>query len=143
MSAGAGRPTLVLRHRASGVWIADGWVWPGAVPDLREADAATWRQTLGAWLDELRAAAERGERIVIVGSQGGLGSVDDLRAHAAYLDRLTAAVARAVSAGQAEADARPALEGLLAADAPALDRLRHALNAQRVWREIEDRSFGR
>lgn len=140
----AGQPVLVLNIAGTGWWLAQGLVWPAAVPDLRGTDdaliAATWRR--------LHEAMEPGDRVI--GERGGPGGRADLQRHARYLQALQRAVDAALAAGHSAGEAVPDLAlaiaglGKSARDAGAAPGVlgdpaaQHALNVQRVWRMRED-----
>jgi hypothetical protein len=125
-----GERTLVLRHRASRVVIAQGLVWAGDLPDLREAESEAMR----ASLHRLRGFAADA---TLLGEQGdperGAQAVDT---QLVYLDALRRAIAPQLATGDAAARA----------DLPAFAHLpgyaaTHPLNVQRVWRELEPGLF--
>jgi hypothetical protein len=149
----AGQPVLVLQVAGTGWWVAQGLVWPGAVPDLRGTDeaviAATWRG--------LHDAMQPGGRVI--GERGGPGARVDLQRHARYLHALRRAVDDALAAGHSAGEAAldlaqaPAGLGKSARDASAAQdahgahglygahgeqAAQHALNVQRVWRTREE-----
>jgi hypothetical protein len=121
-----GQPVLVLKIAGTGWWLAQGLVWPAAVPDLRGTDeaviASTWRR--------LRDAMEPGDRVI--GERGEPGGRVELERHARYLQALQRAVDGALAAGLGAGEA--ALDLAL----PPAQAAQHALNAQRVWRTRED-----
>ena len=131
-----GERTLVLRLREQPIVIAQGLVWPGAVPNLRDTDS----QTLLDSLRVLRGIA-RGA-ITVLGEQGPTGTTDDIGSHMDYLVSLRAAVSAHVRDGT---DANAAMASISLPMFAA--RVGHgeidALNRQRVWREMEDASFRR
>jgi hypothetical protein len=122
----ADQPVLVLKMAGTRWWLAQGLVWPAAVPDLRGSDeaviAAAWRR--------LRDAMEPGERVI--GERGGPGGRVELERHARYLQALQRAVDAALASG------RSAGESALDLALPPAQALQHALNAQRVWRTREE-----
>jgi hypothetical protein len=122
------QPVLLLKIDGTRWWLAQGLVWPGALPDLRGTDeaviAAAWRR--------LHDAMEADDRVI--GERGDPGTPADLRRHARYLQALQQVVDAALAAGHHA--------GELALDLPgwsltAAQAARHALNAQRVWRTRE------
>lgn len=128
-----GRRTLLLAHGRDKVVIAQGLVWVGGVPNLREADSAL---LLGS-LQTLRKLA--GGHAVL-GEQGEPGTATEIDRHIAYLVALRAAVLASVARGDAEA------AGLEAIELPQFAQLAgyatlHPLNRQRVWREAEAALF--
>ncbi len=131
-----GERTLVLRLRERPIVIAQGLVWPGAVPNLRDTESTLMLESLRA----LRGIAKGA--ITVLGEQGPTGTTDDINSHMDYLVSLRAAVRAHVRNG-ADANA-----GLAAISLPMFGaRLGNgeidALNRQRVWRELENASFRR
>ncbi len=126
---GPGARTLVLQLRGEPLLVAQGLVWVGGVPSLRETDSAT----LLSSLHSLRAMTS-GERVI--GEQGAVGGVEDIDRHIAYLNALRDAVRRHVEQGDDEV---AALASITLPAFAALDGYAgfHALNGQRVWREFE------
>lgn len=127
---GGRSPTLVLQHRASGLWIAPGLLWAGAVPELRDA-------ALGPMLESTRVLLGLvGPDGAVLGEQGPRAAAAALRDTLAYWEALDAAVRQAVGQGALESEATGALA------LPAFARLRaheerHPLNVQRAWRQAE------
>jgi hypothetical protein len=123
-----GQRVLLLKIVGTRWWLAQGLVWPGALPDLRGTDeaviAATWRR--------LHDAMESGDRVI--GERGAPGTRLDLRRHARYLRALQLAVDAALSAGLHAGEAALDLAGWSLTGTQAEQ---HALNAQRVWRTRE------
>ncbi|MBS0445741.1 MAG: hypothetical protein JSR59_07310 [Proteobacteria bacterium] len=123
-----GEPVLVLRHEADHVVIAQGLLWAGAVPDLRETRSDAMLASLhrlAAW-----AGASR-----LLGEQGGEGGRHDVAQHVRYIEALRTATAAALQRGDLEPVELPAWRD--GAGYP----LRHGVNAQRVWRELEPALF--
>lgn len=122
----AGQPVLLLKVAGTGWWVAQGLVWPAAVPDLRGTDEAvidaTWRG--------LHDAMEPGERVI--GERGEPGGRIEPQRHARYLQALQRAVDAALASG------RSAGEAVLDLALPPAQALQHALNTQRVWRAREE-----
>lgn len=131
-----GERTLVLRLREQPIVIAQGLVWPGAVPNLRD----TVSETL---LDSLRAlrGIARGA-ITVLGEQGPAGSTDDIGSHLDYLVSLRAAVSARVHSGTDANAAMASISLPMFAKRVGNGEI-DALNRQRVWREMEDASFRR
>lgn len=134
--------TLVLRHRASRLWWVDGWLWPGAPPDLRDGDPASVTRGLGELAARIRRRDGAGARVL--GGQGPVATPAALADHGRYLADLRVAVRAAMDRGDAEgaaaADAARAMPPRHAA-AIAADTLRHTLNWQRMWRAEQDALF--
>ncbi|WP_157991458.1 hypothetical protein [Caldimonas tepidiphila] len=126
---GGRSPTLVLRHRASGLWIAHGLLWAGAVPELRDAELAPLREGTRALLALVGPAG-------VVGEQGGPAGAAALREHLAYWEALDAKVRAAVERGALESAASDALALPEFAHLPHYAE-RHPLNVQRAWRQAE------
>jgi glyoxylase-like metal-dependent hydrolase (beta-lactamase superfamily II) len=131
-----GERTLVLRLRERPIVIAQGLVWPAAVPNLRDTESALMLDSLRA----LRGIAKGA--ITVLGEQGPTGTTEDINSHMDYLVSLRAAVRARVRNG---ADANTAIEAI---SLPMFGkRLGNgeidALNRQRVWREMENASFRR
>lgn len=133
MPRAVGQPVLVLKIAGTGWWVAQGFVWPGAVPDLR----GTGEAALAASWQRLHDAMDPTDRLL--GERGEPGTRADLRRHTRYLQWLQQTVDAALAAG------RSAGEAALEVPAPALapgQAARHALNAQRVWRVREEAWLG-
>lgn len=143
MPRGEDAGSLVLRHPGAGVWLLDGWLWPGGgPPDLREADPM--RLASGLATIEARVRRLDGHRARLLGMHGPVAGVAAVGAHRTYLATLQDAVQAAMDRGEAEgtaaagaATAMPASE----AATVAADPVRHALNWQRMWRALEARLF--
>jgi hypothetical protein len=134
--------TLVLRHRSSGWWLLDGWLWQGALPDLRELDIARFEAGLQGFERRLQQLALRSPtgRAPLMGSQGGRGGLADWQAQQAYVLALRQAVQAAWSRGEPEgAAAAQARHALPARFTPWIEAapLRHELNWQRMWHAVE------
>ncbi|MEP7299593.1 MAG: hypothetical protein ABI702_25705 [Burkholderiales bacterium] len=126
-------PVLVLRHRASGIVLAQGLVWAGDVPDLRD----TRSDTLRASLRTLRRLVGTG---LVLGEQGGLVRGDAIDAQIAYIDALRHEVRETLARGDVQGAAGRGIELPAFVDLPGY-ATRHPLNVQRVWRELESQSF--
>jgi len=122
-----GDAVLVLRHRRSGLVLAQGLFWAGAVPDLRETDSQ-------ALLDSLQALQGFAGRALLLGEQGGPAPGKALQDQIAYIDALRQAVGRALQRG----DLPGAGQDLPVFSAWPGYAERHPINGQRVWRELED-----
>ena len=128
-----GERVLVLRHRRAAIVVAQGLLWAGDVPDLRDTHSDTLLASLRA-LQEFAAGSR------LLGEQGDVATPKALVPHIAYVEALRAAVLPHLLRGDVEgasgsAVALPefsALPGYATA---------HPLNAQRVWRELEPSIF--
>lgn len=130
-----GQPVLVLKVSGTPWWLAQGLVWPAAVPDLRGADetviSASWRR--------LHDAMEPADRVI--GERGEPGGRGDLVRHLRYLQALQQAVDEALRAGRSAGEAALDLAlppGHAGQAAQHKEHAQHALNVQRVWRTRED-----
>lgn len=133
-----GQPVLVLKVSGTRWWLAQGLVWPAAVPDLRGTDAAV----IGASWRRLHDAMEPTDRVI--GERGDPGGRADLLRHGRYLQALQRAVDEALRAGRSAGEAALELalpvarEGQAVRQTTAAQHAQHALNLQRVWRTRED-----
>jgi len=124
---------LVLRHRASGIVVAQGLLWADDVPDLRDTQSDTL-------LASLRALGHRARGTRLLGEQGGLATSAALAEHVAYIEALRRAVEAKWDLGDAQGASGAGVELPVFAALPSYGS-RHALNVQHVWREFELRSF--
>lgn len=124
-----GQPVLVLRHRTSRTIVAQGLLWAGAVPLLRDTDSALMLQ---AW----RGLLKRAGGAALIGEQGEPAHGAALRAHIAYVEALHRAVVQRMARGETEAGASAGVQLPAFAALPGY-AARHPLNVQRVWRELE------
>jgi len=130
----AGERTLVLRLRERPIVIAQGLVWPGRVPNLRETESTVMLRSL----HQLRVIAR--DATTVLGEQGAVGSVDDISAHMDYIVALRAAIQARVKSGTDENAGlatltMPMFSGRIGGGE--ID----TLNRQRIWREIEKSLF--
>lgn len=139
LQRGQAAQTLLLQHEASGLWLADGWVWGTGLPDLRDADAGRMSRRMGHLATRIAEAS--GSQARLLGGQGGVTGLHALDRHRNYLDALESAVRRALVAGEPEGRAvdeaaarMPAAHSAAVAAQPGL----HQLNWQRMWRALED-----
>lgn len=130
----AGERTLLLLHRRSGWLIAQGLVWTGGVPNLRE----TSLDEMTTSLERLRSIAAQPDVTGLIGEQGEPGSATVVADHLEYLSQLRQRTQQALDRGEVEG-ARP-IELPAFADRPGYAAY-HALNRQRVWRALERRLF--
>jgi hypothetical protein len=128
-----GERVLVLRHRASGMVVAQGLLWAGDVPDLRDTRSDTLLASLRA-LDRFSHGAR------LLGEQGGVAGRDAIAGHIAYIEDLRGAVEDSLNRGDAQGASGAGIELPSFAALPGYAD-RHALNVQRVWSELELRSF--
>lgn len=135
-----GQRTLVLQHRRSGWIVAQGLLWAGGVPNLRETaleplmDSLRHLRALARSADS-SATADRGG---IVGEQGGTGDATDIDRHLDYLSQLKRSTQQALDRGEVEGASPIELPAFAGASGYAAY---HALNRQRVWRELEQALF--
>lgn len=124
-----GERVLVLKARIDRLAIAQGLLWAGDVPDLRDTRS-----------DVMLASLRRLRRIVgrdrVLGEQGPFAEA----AAIADQERYVAALRQAVAARVARGESVPELELPAWADRPGYS-LRHPLNVQRAWREAEEALF--
>jgi len=128
-----GERVLVLRLRrphTMRVVIAQGLLWAGDLPDLRD----TRSDTFAASLRRLRTF---GAGALLLGEQGGPSGVATLTNHLAYLAALHAAIVPQLAHGDAAAAQAP-LPAFMHWPGYAAT---HPLNVQRVWRELEPTLF--
>ncbi|WP_077036421.1 hypothetical protein, partial [Pelomonas sp. KK5] len=124
-----GEPTLLLRDRRSGLVIAQGLLWAGAIPDLHGTDSALM-------LDALDALQRFAGDAPVLGQQGPSAGHEGIEQQRRYLVALRAAVNASLAAGRVE-QVLPLPEF---ATLPGYAEL-HPLNVQRVWRELEAELF--
>lgn len=131
----ADSPVTLWRWRQGPWWSAPGLLWADGPPDLRDADLASFQASL-AWLARLSAADGAVARFLpeqgpVMGPEGLIETQD-------YLRGLAQAVSQALAAGGLASDPPSTWAGL----PPRLAvHPRHALNWQRVWRQLEDASL--
>jgi hypothetical protein len=128
-----GERVLVLRHRASGLVVAQGLLWAGDVPDLRDTRSDTLLASLRA-LDRFSRGAQ------LLGEQGGVAGRSAIAAHIAYIEAVRAAVEEMLDRGEVQGATGAGMELPAFAALPSYAD-RHVLNVQHVWRELELRSF--
>jgi hypothetical protein len=124
---------LVLRYRRSRVVVAQGLLWAGDVPDLRD----TRSDTLLASLRVLRTWSA-GMRVL--GEQGEPSPASAVSHHIAYVESLRQAIEPRVIRGDVQGAAGVDVELPAFAGLPGY-AARHPLNVQRVWREFERTIF--
>jgi len=128
-----GERVLMLRHRASRIVVAQGLLWADDVPDLRDTRS-------DAMLASLRALQRLSIRARLVGEQGGVTRPAAIVANIAYLEALRRAVDAALARGDVRGAAGLDIELPAFAELPGY-AVRHPLNVQHVWRELELQSF--
>lgn len=138
-------------HRAEGtavtLWRLDraqiltghGLLWGDGAPDLRDSSLAPYRKAL----DELATWATQrpGEQAPgwhWLPEQGPWQPMYVLQQHRDYLEGLTRSVSAAIESGAGETDPPRAWPGV---PAQFLAGERHALNWQRIWRELDSLSW--
>ena len=133
LQRGPGSRVLVLQHRRDRITIAQGMVWVGDIPNLREARL----DTMAASLNVLQAFVGSG---AVLGEQGDLGAAADVALHIAYLDALRQIVLAGLARGDAQMSSAAGAELPGFSAAPGYPRW-HALNVQQAWRELEPTIF--
>ena len=128
-----GERVLVLRHRHDRIVVAQGLLWADDVPDLRDTRSdsllASWRTLL---------AFSAGSRLL--GEQGDLVDADAVSRHISYLESLRHAVEPSLLRGDLQGASGSALELPEFASLPSY-AIRHPINVQRVWLELEPTIF--
>jgi hypothetical protein len=134
--------TTLLRHTTSGLWFAPGLVWGDTlVPDLRDTDVY-----------RVIAALQVLEKFTpkqILPEQGRAATLAMLQANTQYWLGLESRTALAIRQGAADVNALTVGVTPPAQAAPAnptnlnsaMNRDRHSLNQQRVWRQLEQIYF--
>lgn len=125
-----GEPALVLRHRGTRVVIAQGLLWPGDVPDLHDTEGAA---LLASWarLHDFAQGAS------LLGEPGPVATSRDIVDHVNYVTALHDALTPRALRGDDRAAMGLGVELPAFADRPGY-ALRHPLNVQRAYREIEN-----
>jgi len=129
-----GERALLLLERRSGWLIAQGLVWVGGVPNLRE----TALDEMTAGLERLRLIAAQPGVAGVLGEQGEPGRAAIVADHLDYLAQLRQRTQAALDRGEVEG-AHP-IELPAFADRPGYAAY-HALNRQRLWRWLERKLF--
>ncbi len=125
--------TLVLRLRRERIVIAQGLVWAGDLPNLRDTRSATL-------LASLRALQRFAHGTRVLGEQGDIAGPAAIARHIDYVERLRRAALPHLIRGDVDGAAGVGVE------LPAFGALPgyaagHPLNVQRVWRELEPELF--
>jgi hypothetical protein len=130
-----GERTLLLLERRSGWLIAQGLVWVGGVPNLRE----TGLDEMTAGLERLRVIAAQPGVAGVLGEQGEPGRAAVVVVdHLEYLAQLRQRTQEALDRGEVEGAHPIKLPAF--ADRPGYLGY-HALNRQRMWRWLERKLF--
>lgn len=113
--------------------IAQGLLWAGDVPDLRDTQSV-------AMLASLRALQAFAGDARLLGEQGDIAQPTEIARHIDYIESLQSAVRGHLARGAAQGAAGSEV------DLPAFAALpgyaaRHPLNVQHVWRELEPEVF--
>ncbi len=128
-----GERTLVLRHRSGQLVVAQGLLWAGDVPNLRDTRSATL-------LASLRALQRDAAGARLLGEHGDPAGAHAVAQHVAYIEALRSAVRLHLTRGDVDGAAGSGVElpafAALPGYAPG-----HPLNLQRVWRELETEVF--
>lgn len=138
LDRGMGEHVLVLRHRSSDTVLAQGLLWAGDVPDLQKSRSDLMLaalQSLQAFAGPALLLGEQGEA-----EQAASDLPGSLAGHIRYLKQLRALVRASLNAGQALDVQDPALALPAFAGLPSY-ALRHPLNLQQLWKELEPEVF--
>jgi hypothetical protein len=127
-----GDAVLVLRHRSDAVVLAQGLLWAGDVPDLRNTGPAL--------ADSLRALQAWSAGQHLIGEQGGTAQTADIVLHLTYIDALQQAVQQRLQRGEVWGGAISQIELPAFAHLPSY-AARHAANVQHVWLAMEPLLF--
>jgi hypothetical protein len=130
-----GERALVLRLKSQRLVIVQGWVWAGALPDLRETRLGEMQvglSRLEAWVRDRR----------LLGEQGDIADRYEVAHHRAYLRALRRQVEAALRRGGDVESVlgHPFARGFMRIDE---DAVQHALNVQRAWLDLEEGWFRR
>lgn len=135
---------LLWWHAESGVGFAPGLLWGTSPPDLRDADVRALRRAWPDWAAwAQRQALNYPGTARWLGQQGPVLSGEVWSAEAPvprYWQGLDEASSALVESGQLMVETLP-LAQVWPGVATPLDRRRHELNWQRVWRQAEERLF--
>jgi hypothetical protein len=126
-----GERVLALRHRRTGVVIAQGLLWSDGVPDLRDTRS-------DRLLVALRGLQGFGADATYLGEQGEPATAINVAAQIGYLEALRREVRERLRRGEDPASAVVALPQY--AQWPGYSTW-HRLNVQHVWRELEPEIF--
>ncbi len=119
--------------QASPLVIAQGLLWAGDVPDLRDTHSE-------AMLASLRALQHLSGGARLLGEQGGIAQPVEIARHIDYIESLRSAVRRHLTRGDVQGAAGSEVDLPAFATLPGY-ALRHPLNVQHVWRELEPEVF--
>jgi hypothetical protein len=128
-----GERTLALRHRAGNVVVAQGLLWAGDVPNLRDTRSATMLASLRE-LQRFAAGAQ------LLGEQGEPAGARAVAQQVDYIDALRRAARSHLVRGDVDGAAGAGVDLPAFAGLPGY-ALGHPLNVQRVWRELEPEAF--
>ena len=123
---------LTIPH-ASPLVIAQGLLWPGDVPDLHDTQSV-------AMLTSLRALQAFAGNARLLGEQGDIAQPAEIGRHIDYIESLQSAVRGHLARGDVQGAAGSEVD-LPAFSALPGYALRHPLNVQHVWRELEPEVF--
>jgi hypothetical protein len=132
----------VFRHKDSGVWFAPGLVWgTKLVPDVRDADVYR--------LTEALDAIAKHKRNLVIPEQGRVANFEIVQSNVNYWTLLEAQTKLAIRQGAADVNSfrSNSASGFEAYRLPEnatkdiLNRDRHSINQQRVWRQLEQGYF--
>lgn len=130
-------PVTVWWHARSGLFSAHGLLWGDQAPDLRDTRWPDLQAAIGQ-LMQIGARLETTAPLRWLPEQGPLLPADAPAQQLRYGQALAAAVRQAQNEGRAETDAPLPLPGVPAAQQSGV---RHDLNWQRLWRELEQEWF--
>jgi hypothetical protein len=128
MQRAPGVPVTVWQVR--GVIAAQGLLWAGDAPDLRDSRIDAMREATQRLADLARGATTQ-----LMGEQGEPATLGEIDAHLGYWHALDAAIRSAQSRGDDATSVPASLPGV---DASRINGSAHALNWQRAWRHAEE-----
>jgi hypothetical protein len=123
---------LALRHRNSGVVIAQGLLWAGDVPDLHNTG-------LG-FVGSLQALLNWAADAPVVGEQGGVAGAAAIQSHIDYITALRESIAARLARGEVWDNSTEGVTLPQFAHLPGY-ATRHAANVQHVWLTLEPLLF--
>gem|GEM_PF-801472 len=128
-----GERTLVLRHVGTRLVIAQGLVWAGDVPNLRDTHSATM-------LAGLRSLQRFAAGATLLGEQGEPAGPQAVASHIDYIAALRRDALAHLTSGDVDGASGSGVDLPAFAALPGY-ALVHPLNVQRVWREREPEIF--